>query len=110
MNSYSLNPNPNASLDIPTHGQFTDLRNKKISPLFLSSRMVGMIEDLKKKVEEKEAMKEDLSGRLDGTLKILAGVRAGQEHIAEKLEVALFDFWNMYIYIHIYEFIYIQTN
>ncbi|XP_047496279.1 outer dynein arm-docking complex subunit 3-like [Penaeus chinensis] len=53
-----------------------------------AAKMVGMIEDLKKKVEEKEAMKEDLSGRLDGTLKILAGVRAGQEHIAEKLETA----------------------
>ncbi|XP_063605644.1 outer dynein arm-docking complex subunit 3-like [Penaeus indicus] len=52
-----------------------------------AAKMVGMIEDLKKKVEEKETMKEDLSGRLDGTLKILAGVRAGQEHIAEKLEV-----------------------
>ncbi|XP_042884195.1 paramyosin-like [Penaeus japonicus] len=53
-----------------------------------AAKMVEMIEDLKKKVEEKEAMKEDLSGRLDGTLKILAGVRAGQEHIAEKLETA----------------------
>ncbi|XP_069995034.1 outer dynein arm-docking complex subunit 3 [Penaeus vannamei] len=53
-----------------------------------AAKMVGMIEDLKKKVEEKETMKEDMSGRLDGTLKILAGVRAGQEHIAEKLETA----------------------
>lgn len=50
-------------------------------------RMVGVIEDLKKLVEEKELQQEELSTRVDGTLKVLAGVRAGLEHVAEKLEV-----------------------
>ncbi|XP_042218658.1 outer dynein arm-docking complex subunit 3-like [Homarus americanus] len=53
-----------------------------------AARMVGVIGDLKKEVHEKESMREDLSSRLDSTLKVLAGVRAGLEHVAEKLETA----------------------
>ncbi|XP_053636855.1 outer dynein arm-docking complex subunit 3 [Cherax quadricarinatus] len=53
-----------------------------------AARMVGVIGELKKEVEEKESTREDLSSRLDGTLKVLAGVRAGLEHVAEKLETS----------------------
>ncbi|XP_045594017.2 outer dynein arm-docking complex subunit 3 isoform X1 [Procambarus clarkii] len=51
-----------------------------------AARMVGVIGELKKDVDDKESAREDLSNRLDGTLKVLAGVRAGLEHVAEKLE------------------------
>lgn len=52
-------------------------------------RMVGVINDLRERVEEQEKLKEDLDTRLDGTMKVLTGVRAGLEHVAEKLEVSL---------------------
>ncbi|XP_071547949.1 outer dynein arm-docking complex subunit 3 [Panulirus ornatus] len=53
-----------------------------------AARMVGKIEDLKKQVEEMESMQDKLSNRVDSTLKVLAGVRAGLEHVAEKLETS----------------------
>ncbi|XP_066986815.1 outer dynein arm-docking complex subunit 3 [Macrobrachium rosenbergii] len=53
-----------------------------------AARMVVVVEELSRKAKEATAMREDLSTRLDGTLKVLAGVRAGLEHIAEKLETA----------------------
>ena len=52
-------------------------------------RMAVVIEELGKKAKETSAKREDLLTRLDGTLKVLAGVRAGLEHIAEKLEASL---------------------
>lgn len=51
--------------------------------------MVGLINELRQRTEQQETLKEDLAGRLDGTMKVLTGVRAGLEHVAEKLEARL---------------------
>ncbi|KAK4297458.1 hypothetical protein Pmani_030125 [Petrolisthes manimaculis] len=51
-----------------------------------AARLVCVINELKDEVCVKEGLKEDMSLRLDGTMKVLAGVRAGLEHIAEKIQ------------------------
>ena len=43
---------------------------------------------LKSEIEELEKNKVDLEGRRDACFKILAGIRAGLEHVSEKLEVS----------------------
>ncbi|KAK4289102.1 hypothetical protein Pmani_037910, partial [Petrolisthes manimaculis] len=53
-----------------------------------AARLVCVINELKDEVCVKEGLKEDMSLRLDGTMKVLAGVRAGLEHIAEKIQLA----------------------
>lgn len=50
--------------------------------------MVGIINELRQRKEEQARLKEELANRLDGTMKVLTGVRAGLEHVAEKLEVS----------------------
>lgn len=51
--------------------------------------MVGVINELRQRAEEQVKLKEELAARLDGTMKVLTGVRAGLEHVAEKLEASL---------------------
>ncbi|XP_045123336.1 outer dynein arm-docking complex subunit 3-like [Portunus trituberculatus] len=51
-----------------------------------AARMVEIINELRQRKEEQARLKEELATRLDGTMKVLTGVRAGLEHIAEKLE------------------------
>lgn len=50
--------------------------------------MVGVINELRQRTEEQVKLKEELAARLDGTMKVLTGVRAGLEHVAEKLEAS----------------------
>ena len=50
--------------------------------------MVGIISELRQRMEEQGRLKEDLANRHDGTMKVLTGVRAGLEHVAEKLEAS----------------------
>lgn len=56
---------------------------------FAPVRLVGVITELRESVEEQETLKEELVTRLDGTMKVLTGVRAGLEHVAEKLEASV---------------------